>query len=221
MMMNLLQLTHLRQANNGYPRNQTDTEICNMVTELSSKFSNAKKRDVSEDNNEINEMELILDEFLVTMQDHVVGGVEKDMKEMLDGWVLMEDTTHEQEQQRAEVEEVMLVEALVEEVAVSNGDDKEVDSEDDDDVDVEMLDEEVATLDLINELSSQLTRLSTRVDNFKCGEHEYDAVATKLRDAASGLLLAYRKVERNKVAKKQGKQPRQAALLPFLKKPPN
>jgi hypothetical protein len=40
-----------------------------------------------------------------------------------------------------------------------------------------------------------------------CGEHEYDAVATKLRDAASGLLLAYRKVERNKVAKKQGKQP--------------
>ena len=48
--------------------------------------------------------------------------------------------------------------------------------------------------------------------NFKCGEHEYDAVATKLRDAASGLLLAYRKVERNKVAKKQGKQPRQAAL---------
>ena len=70
-------------------------------------------------------------------------------------------------------------------------------------------------------ICSQLTRLSTRVDNFKCGEHEYDAVATKLRDAASGLLLAYRKVERNKVAKKQGKQPRQAALLPFLKKPPN
>ena len=40
-----------------------------------------------------------------------------------------------------------------------------------------------------------------------CGEHEYDAVATKLSYAASGLLLAYRKVERNKVAKKQGKQP--------------
>jgi hypothetical protein len=54
-----------------------------------------------------------------------------------------------------------------------------------------------------------------------CGEHEYDAIATKLSYAASGLLLAYRKVERNKVAKKQGKQPRQAALLPFLKKTPN
>jgi len=42
-----------------------------------------------------------------------------------------------------------------------------------------------------------------------CGEHEYDAVAlaNKLSYAASGLLLAYRKVERNKVAKKQGKQP--------------
>ena len=65
---------------------------------------------------------------------------------------------------------------------------------------------------------SQCTLPFARVVNMST---KYDAVATKLRYAASGLLLAYRKVERNKVAKKQGKHPRQAALLPFLKKPPN
>ena len=188
-----------------------------MVANLSSTVLNEKqpKKNDGDGNEEINDMELILDEFLTTTQEHCQNS--RDMDEMLEGWVGMEDTEVVRQDQLEEVQEE-IDGALDREFADIN---HEVDSDDEEDDDVEMADDpEEATLEMVTEMSSQLSKYAATVMNLKCEENEFDGVATLMTDAASAVMGAYRKLKRNEVAKKQKRQLRQGGMHAFLNKVP-
>ena len=194
-----------------------NTEAIQMVANLSSMVLNEKqpKKNDSDGNEEINDMELILDEFLTTTQEHCQNS--RDMDEMLEGWVGMEDTEVVRQDQLEEVQEE-IDGALDREFADIN---HEVDSDDEEDDDVEMADDpEEATLEMVTEMSSQLSKYAATVMNLKCEENEFDGVATLMTDAASAVMGAYRKLKRNEVAKKQKRQLRQGGMHAFLNKVP-
>jgi hypothetical protein len=196
--------------------NTNNAEALQMVAALSEMVSNEKqpKKNDSDGNEEINEVELILDEFVTTTKKHCQN--RGDMDEMLEGWVGMEDTEVVRQDQYEEVQEE-IDDAFEKELA----DVEEVDSEEEEDDDVEMVDDpEEATIELITNISSQLSQYAAKVKNLKCEENEFDGAASLMTDAASALMFAYRKLKRNEGGKKQNRQLHQGGLQAFSNKVP-
>ena len=203
-------------SNLSKKENTNNAEALQMVAALSEMVSNEKqpKKNDSDGNEEINEVELILDEFVTTTKEHCQN--RGDMDEMLEGWVGMEDTEVVRQDQYEEVQEE-IDDAFEKELA----DVEEVDSEEEEDDDVEMVDDpEEATIELITNISSQLSQYAAKVKNLKCEENEFDGAASLMTDAASALMFAYRKLKRNEGGKKQNRQLRQGGLQAFLNKVP-
>ena len=191
-----------------------DEEFRDKVSKLSELVSNSKEgADRSDSESGENEVELILDEFAVTVQEHATN--DGDVDRMLDGWVGMEDTDLMQEERREEVEE-LLESALVDDSEVINEDGERDSDEDDDDIEMEEGNLNTVTPEAINDLCSQLARISVELQRLKCDNNEFGAVSSKVADASASLRLAHRSFERNRVAKKQSKAPRQTHLGPFF-----
>ena len=193
-------------------------EFHQKVYELAELLSKSKLGDDrSNHESDENEVEVILDEFAVTLQEHVDLDNVDDVTQMLDGWVGLEDTEFVQHEIRQEVEE-MLESALVNDDEIVKEDGERDSEEDINDVDIEDTSLKTVTPEAINELCSQLAEIAAGLKRLKCDNNEFGEVASKVADASSSLRLAHGRFERNRVTKKQLKAPRQARLTPFLKR---
>jgi hypothetical protein len=189
-----------------------DEEFRDKVSELSELVLNSKEgANHSASESGENEVELILDEFAVTVREHATN--DGDVDRMLDGWVGMEDTDLMQQEIREEVAE-LLESALVDDSEVINEDGERDSDEDDDDIEMEEGNLNTVTPEVINDLCSQLARISVELKRLKCDNNEFGAVSSKIADASASLRQAHRSYERARVAKKQSKAPRH--LGPFF-----
>ena len=93
-----------------------------------------------------------------------------------------------------------------------------VDSDEDGNEVVEEINLNDVTSEEIDELCSQLAKISGELKRLKCDNNEFGGIASKVADASSSLRLAHNRFERNRVTKKQLKAPRQARLTPFFKR---
>ena len=89
---------------------------------------------------------------------------------------------------------------------------KDSDEDDDDDVEMQKGDLTPVTTETIDELCAQLVEIAGKLKKLKCEDGEFEGVASQVTDATSSLRLAHSRHERNRVAKKQSKAPRQTRL---------
>ena len=89
---------------------------------------------------------------------------------------------------------------------------KDSDEDDDDDVEMQKVDLTSVTTETIDELCAQLGEIAGKLKKLKCEDGEFEGVASQVTDATSSLRLAHSRHERNRVAKKQSKAPRQTRL---------
>ena len=109
----------------------------------------------------------------------------------------------------------MIESACVDDSEIVNEDAEKDSDEEDDDVEMQEGDLTPVTTDIINELAAQMAGIVGKLKKLDC-DGEYDGVSSHITDGVSLLRLAHSRHERNRVAKKQSKAPRQASVVPFF-----
>ena len=111
----------------------------------------------------------------------------------------------------------MLESSFVDDSEIVNEDAENDSDEEDDDVEMQEGDLTPVTTEIIDELAAEMTGIVGKLKKLDC-DGEYDGVSSRVTDAISLLRLAHSRHERNRVAKKQSKAPRQASLDPFFRR---
>ena len=189
----------------------TDTEI-KSVFQMTTNF--VEENDCSPGNGKGNDFDAILWEMTMAVKECDANDKEG-MKNMIEGWVSMEDNDFCQNVLAEERDELMDIDMLCNLKEVNDVEEVDAMDDDSDNVSPEKASPKTAVVshDDVNDLATQLKAFSVQVGAL--GD-EYRDAAIAANDASEKVRAAFRKNENKKTKKKQAKA-RQPLMHAFLK----